>query len=78
MANDKSYYLFELASCATSLRMNPTFMNIGNDFNIQYYQKGTAKNFEKYFERTIIPPTKGCSTYLIFNINGKEGAYGLW
>ena len=46
--------------------MNPTFMHIDSDFNI----------FEKYFERTIIPPTKGCSTYLISNINGKEGVYG--
>jgi len=58
--------------------MNPTFMNIDSDFNKQYYQKGTTKNFEKYFERIIIPPAKGCSTYLIFNINGKEGVYGLW
>jgi ribonucleoside-triphosphate reductase len=56
--------------------MNPTFMNIDSDFNKQYYQKGTTKNFEKYFERTNIPPTKGCSTYLISNINGKGGVYG--
>lgn len=62
--NDKYYYLFELAAHVASLRMNPTFMNIDNDFNKQYYQEG------------IIPATMGCRTYLMSNINGKDGVYG--
>ena len=62
--NDKYYYLFELAARVASLRMNPTFMNIDSDFNKQYYQEG------------IIPATMGCRTYLMSNINGKDGVYG--
>lgn len=62
--NDKYYYLFELAARVASLRMNPIFMNIDSDFIKPYYEKG------------IIPATMGCSTYLISNINGKNGIYG--
>ena len=62
--SDKYYYLFELAARVASLRMNPTFMNIDSDFNKQYYQEG------------IIPATMGCRTYLMSNINGKDGVYG--
>ncbi len=59
--DDPYHYLFKLACKVASLRMNPTFMNIDADFNLQYYNKG------------ILPATMGCRTYICSNINGPEG-----
>ena len=60
--NDAPYnYLFKLACKVASVRMNPTFMNIDADFNLEYYNKG------------IIPATMGCRTYICSNVNGPEG-----
>ena len=61
---DKYYYLFQLACKSTSLRMNPTFMNIDADFNKEYYDKG------------ILPATMGCRTYILSNCNGPAGVEG--
>lgn len=58
---DKYYYLFELACKVAAGSMNPTFMNMDADFNLQYFEKG------------IIPATMGCRTYVCSNVNGKEG-----
>ena len=62
--SDKYYYLFQLACKSTSLRMNPTFMNIDADFNKEYYDKG------------ILPATMGCRTYILSNCNGPAGVEG--
>lgn len=61
---DKYYYLFQLACKSTSLRMNPTFMNMDADFNKEYYDKG------------ILPATMGCRTYILSNCNGPAGVEG--
>ena len=37
---DPYYDLFQLACKVASRRMNPTFMNIDADFNLEYYEKG--------------------------------------
>ena len=37
--SDPYYYLFKLACKVASKRMNPTFMNIDADFNLEYYNK---------------------------------------
>ncbi|MGL4797870.1 MAG: anaerobic ribonucleoside-triphosphate reductase [Cellulosilyticaceae bacterium] len=58
---DPYYHLFKLACRVASSRMNPTFMNLDADFNLQYYNKG------------ILPATMGCRTYVCANINGPEG-----
>nr|WP_307990470.1 anaerobic ribonucleoside-triphosphate reductase [uncultured Niameybacter sp.] len=59
--NDPYYYLFKLATRVAASRMNPTFMNLDADFNLQYYNKG------------ILPATMGCRTYVCANVNGPEG-----
>jgi ribonucleoside-triphosphate reductase len=59
---DKYYYLFKLATFVASKRMNPTFMNMDADFNKVFYDK---HNY---------PTTMGCRTYVMSNINGKEGS----
>ena len=59
--SDPYYYLFKLACRTAASRMNPTFMNIDADFNLDYYNKG------------ILPATMGCRTYICSNINGPEG-----
>jgi ribonucleoside-triphosphate reductase len=61
---DPYYYLFQLACHVASQRMNPTFMNIDADFNKAFYDRG------------IYPATMGCRTYVMSNINGKEGSEG--
>jgi ribonucleoside-triphosphate reductase len=61
---DPYYYLFQIACHVASQRMNPTFMNIDADFNLEYYKKGT------------IPSTMGCRTYVMSNINGPHGVDG--
>ena len=62
--NDPYYYLYELACDVAARRMNPTFMNIDADFNIEYYDKG------------YMPATMGCRTYLMKNVNGEPGCKG--
>lgn len=37
---DPYYYLFELACKVAAKRMNPTFMNLDSDFNLEYYNQG--------------------------------------
>lgn len=61
---DPYYDLFKLACRVASKRMNPTFMNLDADFNLEYYEKG------------IVPATMGCRTYVCSNINGEEGPEG--
>ena len=58
---DPYYYLFKLACKVSSKRMNPTFMNMDCDFNLEYYNKG------------IIPATMGCRSAVLSNVNGEEG-----
>ena len=62
--DDPYYYLFKIACEVASKRMNPTFMNIDDDFNKEYYDKG------------YIPATMGCRTYLMKNVNGEPGCKG--
>jgi ribonucleoside-triphosphate reductase len=61
---DKYYYLFQLACHVASTRMNPTFMNMDADFNLEYFNKG------------IYPSTMGCRTYIMSNVNGAPGTDG--
>jgi ribonucleoside-triphosphate reductase len=61
---DPYYYLFKIACHTASQRMNPTFMNIDADFNMQHYENG------------IYPATMGCRTYVMSNVNGKQGSEG--
>ena len=61
LPHDPYYDLFKLACRVASSRMNPTFMNIDADFNLEYYKRG------------IFPATMGCRTYICSNINGPEG-----
>jgi len=37
---DPYYYLYKLACKVASKKMNPTFLNIDADFNLEYYNKG--------------------------------------
>ncbi|MBU5486194.1 anaerobic ribonucleoside triphosphate reductase [Clostridium sp. MSJ-11] len=57
--SDPYYYLFKLACRVASKRMNPTFMNIDADFNLEYYEKG------------YLPATMGCRTRVQSNVNGE-------
>lgn len=59
--SDPYYSLFKLACKVAAHRMNPTFMNIDADFNLEYYKRG------------ILPATMGCRTYICSNVNGPEG-----
>ncbi|WP_125154589.1 anaerobic ribonucleoside triphosphate reductase [Clostridium rectalis] len=61
---DPYYYLFDLACKVASKRMNPTFMNIDSDFNLEYYKKG------------YMPATMGCRTRVQSNINGEPTVKG--
>ncbi len=61
---DPYYYLFKLACRVASKRMNPTFMNIDSDFNLEYYEKG------------YLPATMGCRTRVQSNINGEPTVKG--
>lgn len=61
---DPYYYLFKLACKVAAKRMNPTFMNMDADFNLEYYEKG------------YLPATMGCRTYLMSNVNGEPGVEG--
>lgn len=58
---DPYYYLYELACRVASKRMNPMFMNIDADFNLEKYNEG------------ILAATMGCRTYVMSNINGEDG-----
>ncbi|GAA0728528.1 anaerobic ribonucleoside triphosphate reductase [Clostridium malenominatum] len=62
--SDPYYYLFKLACRVASKRMNPTFMNIDSDFNLEYYEKG------------YMPATMGCRTRVQNNINGEPDVKG--
>jgi len=61
---DKYYHLYELACRVASKRMNPMFMNLDADFNLEKYNEG------------IIASTMGCRTYIMSNINGEDGPGG--
>ena len=61
---DKYYHLYELACRVASKRMNPMFMNLDADFNLEKYNEGT------------IAATMGCRTYIMSNINGEDGPEG--
>ena len=61
---DPYYDLFKLACRVASKRMNPTFMNIDADFNLEYYNKG------------YLPATMGCRTRVQSNINGEPEVKG--
>lgn len=61
---DPYYHLFKLACKVASKRMNPTFMNIDADFNLEYYNQG------------YIPATMGCRTRVQSNINGEPEVKG--
>ncbi|WP_315116719.1 anaerobic ribonucleoside triphosphate reductase [uncultured Clostridium sp.] len=62
--SDPYYYLFKLACKVASKRMNPTFMNIDADFNLEYYEKG------------YLPATMGCRTRVQSNVNGEPTVKG--
>ena len=62
--NDPYYYLYELACRVASKRMNPMFMNLDSDFNLEKYNEG------------IVAATMGCRTYIMGNINGQDGPEG--
>ncbi|RXM77858.1 anaerobic ribonucleoside-triphosphate reductase [Clostridium tetani] len=62
--SDPYYNLFKLACRVASKRMNPTFMNIDADFNLEYYNKG------------YLPATMGCRTRVQSNINGEPDVKG--
>jgi ribonucleoside-triphosphate reductase len=62
--SDPYYYLFKLACKVASKRMNPTFMNIDADFNLEYYNKG------------YLPATMGCRTRVQSNVNGEPDVKG--
>ncbi|WP_027623610.1 anaerobic ribonucleoside triphosphate reductase [Clostridium lundense] len=62
--SDPYFYLFELACEVASKRMNPTFMNIDADFNLEYYERG------------YLPATMGCRTRVQSNINGEPTVKG--
>lgn len=62
--NDPYYYLYKLACRVASKRMNPMFMNLDSDFNLEKYNEG------------IIAATMGCRTYIMGNINGQDGPEG--
>lgn len=61
---DRYYYLFEIACRVASKRMNPMFMNLDADFNLEKYNEG------------IVAATMGCRTYIMSNINGEDGPGG--
>lgn len=63
-SQDPYYNLFKLACRVASKRMNPTFMNIDADFNLEYYNKG------------YLPATMGCRTRVQSNINGEPEVKG--
>lgn len=58
---DPYYNLFQLATQVSAKSLNPTYINMDADFNLEYYNKG------------IIPGIMGCRTYICANINGPEG-----
>ncbi|KAJ49861.1 ribonucleoside-triphosphate reductase [Clostridium tetanomorphum] len=61
---DPYYYLYKLACKVASNRMNPTFMNMDADFNLEYYEKG------------YMPATMGCRTRVQSNVNGEPVVKG--
>lgn len=62
--NDPYFYLYELACRVASKRMNPMFMNLDADFNLEKYNEG------------IVAATMGCRTYIMGNVNGEDGPAG--
>jgi ribonucleoside-triphosphate reductase len=61
---DPYYNLFTTACRVAAKRMNPTFLNIDADFNLEPYLQGHN------------PATMGCRTALMANVNGEDGVEG--
>lgn len=62
--NDPYYNSFKVACEVAAKRMNPTFLNLDSETNLEYYNKG------------ILMELMGCRTAVISNINGEDGCEG--